>query len=186
MPGTAVAPAPPAAPGAPAPERPPPRAPFASAAGTFAGIPAPDTVAGPAATDLPVRAVQRAPAETHGSPHPVAQQPGRATESGRAPGAGRPGPGTDARALAVQRMAEAGLSGVPATPVPAPAPHPSAGRPPGSEPDAHQRGSGGAGGAGGTDIEELARRLIEPVGRLLRAELRRDRERAGRLYGGRR
>ncbi|WP_180356309.1 hypothetical protein [Kitasatospora sp. GP30] len=32
------------------------------------------------------------------------------------------------------------------------------------------------------DVDELARRLVEPVGRLLRAELRRGRERAGRPY----
>ncbi|WP_174861433.1 hypothetical protein [Embleya hyalina] len=36
------------------------------------------------------------------------------------------------------------------------------------------------------DIEDLARRLIEPVSRLLRADLRRGRERAGRPYDGRR
>jgi hypothetical protein len=32
------------------------------------------------------------------------------------------------------------------------------------------------------DVDELARRLVEPVGRLLRTELRRGRERAGRPY----
>jgi hypothetical protein len=36
------------------------------------------------------------------------------------------------------------------------------------------------------DLDELARRLIEPVGRLLRAELRHGRERAGRLHDRRR
>ncbi|MEV0057410.1 hypothetical protein AB0H34_43845 [Saccharopolyspora shandongensis] len=44
----------------------------------------------------------------------------------------------------------------------------------------------GAGGAGGHDIDELARRLIEPVGRLLRAEFRHGRERIGRLHDRRR
>ncbi|MEV0697101.1 hypothetical protein AB0I53_04155 [Saccharopolyspora sp. NPDC050389] len=44
----------------------------------------------------------------------------------------------------------------------------------------------GAAGAGGHDIDELARRLIEPVGRLLRAEFRHGRERIGRLHDRRR
>ncbi|MEV0081766.1 hypothetical protein [Saccharopolyspora sp. NPDC050642] len=44
----------------------------------------------------------------------------------------------------------------------------------------------GAGGSGGQDIDELARRLIEPVGRLLRAEFRHGRERIGRLHDRRR
>jgi hypothetical protein len=38
----------------------------------------------------------------------------------------------------------------------------------------------------GVDIDELARRLIDPVGRLLRADLRRGRERAGWPYDSRR
>ncbi|WP_188273133.1 hypothetical protein [Streptomyces sp. CBMA152] len=38
----------------------------------------------------------------------------------------------------------------------------------------------------GIDVEDLARRLIDPVARLLRADLRRGRERAGRLHDGRR
>ncbi|TDD52752.1 hypothetical protein [Saccharopolyspora elongata] len=44
----------------------------------------------------------------------------------------------------------------------------------------------GVGGSGGQDIDELARRLIEPVGRLLRAEFRHGRERIGRLHDRRR
>ncbi|MFE7515938.1 hypothetical protein ACFU8I_32605, partial [Streptomyces sp. NPDC057540] len=40
--------------------------------------------------------------------------------------------------------------------------------------------------AADTDLDELARKLIEPVARLLRAELRRGRERAGRPFDGRR
>jgi hypothetical protein len=36
------------------------------------------------------------------------------------------------------------------------------------------------------DLDDLARRLIEPVARLLRTELRRGRERAGRPHDGRR
>ncbi|MCC8246888.1 hypothetical protein [Saccharothrix luteola] len=36
------------------------------------------------------------------------------------------------------------------------------------------------------DLDDLARRLLEPVGRLLRAELRHGRERAGLLHDRRR
>ncbi|GAB3467747.1 hypothetical protein [Actinophytocola sediminis] len=36
------------------------------------------------------------------------------------------------------------------------------------------------------DLDDLARRLLEPVGRLLRAELRHGRERTGRLHDRRR
>ncbi|WP_129261298.1 hypothetical protein [Streptomyces sp. M3] len=38
----------------------------------------------------------------------------------------------------------------------------------------------------GSELDDLARRLIDPVSRLLRAELRRGRERTGRPYDGRR
>ncbi|MEW2624678.1 hypothetical protein [Streptomyces sp. NPDC048106] len=38
----------------------------------------------------------------------------------------------------------------------------------------------------GIDLEDLARRLLDPLARLLRADLRRGRERAGRPYDGRR
>jgi hypothetical protein len=40
--------------------------------------------------------------------------------------------------------------------------------------------------ADGTDLDELARRLFEPVSRLLRADLRQGRERAGRGHDRRR
>jgi hypothetical protein len=40
--------------------------------------------------------------------------------------------------------------------------------------------------AGGIDLEDLARRLFEPVSRLLRADLRQGRERAGRAHDRRR
>jgi syndecan 1 len=43
----------------------------------------------------------------------------------------------------------------------------------------------GAGG-GDLDMDDLARRLLDPVARLLRTELRRGRERAGRPFDGRR
>ena len=38
----------------------------------------------------------------------------------------------------------------------------------------------------GIDLDDLARRLLDPVGRLLRTELRHGRERAGRLHDRRR
>ncbi|QNP70147.1 hypothetical protein IAG44_12255 [Streptomyces roseirectus] len=37
-----------------------------------------------------------------------------------------------------------------------------------------------------SDLDDLARRLIDPVARLLRTELRRGRDRTGRPYDGRR
>ncbi|RFS83458.1 hypothetical protein D0T12_20640 [Actinomadura spongiicola] len=40
---------------------------------------------------------------------------------------------------------------------------------------------GGAERPGDMDLDELARRLVGPMSRLLRAELRMDRERVGRL-----
>ncbi|MBD0669242.1 hypothetical protein BU198_00550 [Streptomyces sp. CBMA156] len=91
-------------------------------------------------------------------------------------------------------MAEqAGLTGVPLTAVPArtpttvqlapssqpaPAPAKAPGGTPGA-PTAHPA-------ADPSDLDELARRLVEPVGRLLRTELRRGRERGGRPYDMRR
>ncbi|MFH9354873.1 hypothetical protein [Kitasatospora sp. NPDC017646] len=87
-------------------------------------------------------------------------------------------------------MAEqAGLSGVPLTAVPARQPStvqaaPSkTSSPKASSPAEPAEAPGGAGPA---DLDELARRLVEPVGRLLRTELRRGRERAGRPYDLRR
>lgn len=38
----------------------------------------------------------------------------------------------------------------------------------------------------GVDLDDLARRLLDPMARLLRTELRRGRERTGRPYDGRR
>ncbi|MFI9273054.1 hypothetical protein ACIGXM_20335 [Kitasatospora sp. NPDC052896] len=84
-------------------------------------------------------------------------------------------------------MAEqAGLSGVPLTAVPPRAP--TATPPRTAAPPAESRAGSPteATAAGAADIDELARRLIEPVGRLLRTELRRGRDRAGRPYDSRR
>ncbi|MFC5880340.1 hypothetical protein ACFP74_22675, partial [Streptomyces virginiae] len=41
-------------------------------------------------------------------------------------------------------------------------------------------------GGGDLVVDDLARRLLDPVARLLRTELRRGRERAGRPFDGRR
>ena len=140
---------------------------------------------GTASRGLPVRTVQRAPSP--GAPH-TTTPPGGATGSAAQQAArqvAQPLPQQaaqrQAQAQALQRMAkDAGLGGVPMTAVPARTP--SAPATPGSAaaetPAANQ--------AAGIDIEELARRLLDPVGRLLRADMRRGRERAGRLYDGRR
>ncbi|MEV7776222.1 hypothetical protein [Kitasatospora sp. NPDC086791] len=105
-----------------------------------------------------------------------------------------PSPGT---ARVLQRAAEqAGLSGVPLTAVPARTPTtvqaaPTAAPPAGSSSrsasPSHPGGpSAETAGHGAADLDELARRLVEPVGRLLRTELRRGRERSGRPHDGRR
>ncbi|MFE5586780.1 hypothetical protein [Kitasatospora sp. NPDC056531] len=109
-----------------------------------------------------------------------------------------PSPGT---ARLLQRVAEqAGLIGVPLTAVPArgpvtvqaaPAtgsPSRAASTPPGASSAAQAVGGSPAetGGSGPADLDELARRLVEPVGRLLRTELRRGRERGGKPYDLRR
>ncbi|WP_143079044.1 hypothetical protein [Streptomyces monashensis] len=80
------------------------------------------------------------------------------------------------------------LPGVPVTAVPArtvqraSSAAPAAGRVTGAQP--HR--SAEAAQDPGIDLDELARRLLEPMARLLRADLRRGRERAGRPYDGRR
>ncbi|MFJ7250634.1 hypothetical protein ACIQWA_39165 [Kitasatospora sp. NPDC098652] len=106
-------------------------------------------------------------------------------------------PGT---AQVLQRVAEqAGLVGVPLTAVPARRPTTVQAAPPHGAQSGGQRPPGGTekGGAAAegpdrpehtapADLDELARRLVEPVGRLLRTELRRGRERAGKPYDLRR
>ncbi|WP_158835740.1 hypothetical protein [Streptomyces sp. NRRL S-350] len=108
-------------------------------------------------------------------------------------------------ARVLQRVAEqAGLVGVPLTAVPARTSTtvqaaPQTGRSTASPSQAGARRAADAGGspaepadahatgvAGIADLDELARRLVEPVGRLLRTELRRGRERSGRPYDVRR
>ncbi|MGW2656430.1 hypothetical protein ACWC1D_22575 [Streptomyces sp. NPDC001478] len=85
-----------------------------------------------------------------------------------------PSPPKQAHGAGVQRaVAHAGPAGVPVTFVqrqPARETAPERLAEPAAEPD----------------VEDLARRLIDPVARLLRADLRRGRERSGRPYDGRR
>ncbi|MFG2907716.1 hypothetical protein ACGF13_21955 [Kitasatospora sp. NPDC048286] len=105
----------------------------------------------------------------------------RSTPSARAV---PPTPGT---ARVLQRVAEQnGLAGIPLTAVPARTPttvqRAGAAEPPAQAPGGpHAKPS-----ADPSDLDELARRLVEPVGRLLRTELRRGRERSGKPYDMRR
>uniref|UniRef100_UPI000A9AC866 hypothetical protein n=1 Tax=Kitasatospora sp. MY 5-36 TaxID=1678027 RepID=UPI000A9AC866 len=121
---------------------------------------------------------------------------GHATTATRAANAAStpPAPPSPATARLLQRVAEQnGLTGVPLTAVPArtpttvqrAAPSPAAtttAPAPGNAPG----GPPAASSADPADLDELARRLVEPVGRLLRTELRRGRERGGKPYDLRR
>ncbi|TYR38571.1 hypothetical protein [Streptomyces parvus] len=114
-----------------------------------------------------------------GPPSPSVGVPPR--PAAQSAGPGRP----ETRAQAVQRAAaNAGIAGVPVQAAPA---KPAAGATgaatgPADASDA----SSPANRLSGTEIEELARRLLDPVSRLIRADLRRGRERSGRLHDGRR
>lgn len=122
--------------------------------------PAPDDAPGGPPPGLSVRVPPRTPA--------------------RSPGAGRP----ETRAQAVQRAAaDAGITGVPVRAAPSKPVVQRTGPEAGAEdtPDAAP-----ANRMSGAEVEELARRLIDPLSRLLRADLRRGRERSGRLHDGRR
>ncbi|MFI9626656.1 hypothetical protein [Streptomyces sp. NPDC052042] len=108
-----------------------------------------------------------------------APQPPRATPG---PATGTAGPG--AASQAVQRAAaEAGITGVPVGAAPVKPAGPSVRTGPDVPPDA---AAPPAHRVTGAELEELARRLLDPVSRLIRADLRRGRERTGRLYDGRR
>ncbi|MFE0046125.1 hypothetical protein [Streptomyces albireticuli] len=129
---------------------------------------------GPPTADTPLPMVSRPSAPAHpatGTPPPGAP---RAAPAGRA----------------LQRSASGAVTmGVPVTTTSTRAPVQR------SEAPAAPAGSGGGTGTAGNratarsdgiDTEELARRLLDPLSRLLRADLRRGRERAGRLYDDRR
>ncbi|WP_369386873.1 hypothetical protein AB5J72_04095 [Streptomyces sp. CG1] len=100
---------------------------------------------------------------------------------------------TPTKAPAVQReVGRAGGGGAVPAGVPVTAVPPRGRQRSASVPAAPGDGAGrGTGSAGARqepviDLDELARRLLEPMARLLRADLRRGRERAGRPYDGRR
>ncbi|MFD0337696.1 hypothetical protein ACFVH0_03230 [Streptomyces sp. NPDC127117] len=121
---------------------------------------------------LAVRAPQRAPV------------PVRTAAPNPAPTAGARAPGATAEALQ-RAAADAGITGVPVRAVPVQRSDPP-GRTVPAGPHAPATGDPAAANrVTGADIEELARRLIDPVSRLIRADLRRGRERTGRLYDGR-
>ncbi|MEU3655948.1 hypothetical protein AB0E67_24680 [Streptomyces sp. NPDC032161] len=140
---------------------------------------------------MPVVSESAGPAFTGPAPGDGAVPGGAPALSVRVPKSPRPAPapatapnGPGAAARAVQRAAaEAGITGVPVRAAPVKPAGPSArtgpADPPGAAAPAAQRVTG-------AEIEELARRLIDPVSRLIRADLRRGRERTGRLYDGRR
>ncbi|MEU5368454.1 hypothetical protein ABZ362_05625 [Streptomyces sp. NPDC005951] len=113
-----------------------------------------------------------------GPPSPSVRVPPRAPA--QSAGAGRP----ESRAQAVQRAAaNAGIAGVPVQAAPA---KPAAGAAGAATGPADASDGPPANRLSGTEIEELARRLLDPVSRLIRADLRRGRERSGRLHDGRR
>ncbi|OKI73665.1 hypothetical protein AMK14_01685 [Streptomyces sp. TSRI0445] len=130
--------------------------------------------AGPPATG-PVAVGGPAPG---GPPSPSVRVPPR--PPAQSPGPGRP----DTRAQAVQRAAaNAGITGVPVQAAPA---KPAAGATGAATGPADASSAPPANRLSGGEIEELARRLLDPVSRLIRADLRRGRERSGRLHDGRR
>ncbi|MFF2958748.1 hypothetical protein ACFVT1_07485 [Streptomyces sp. NPDC057963] len=124
------------------------------------------------------------PAAGDGAPPPAGppRLSVRVPQRAPAPAVGAGSSGTTAQALQ-RAAADAGVVGVPVRAAPV-KPAQSPGR----------TGSDGSAGSEapaanrvtGADIEELARRLLDPVSRLIRADMRRGRERTGRLYDGRR
>ncbi|MFH9266995.1 hypothetical protein ACH4KN_22505 [Streptomyces sp. NPDC017546] len=133
----------------------------------------PDSAGPPAAGPAPADGV--APG---GPPGLSVRVPPRAPA--QATGAGRP----ESRAQAVQRAAaNAGITGVPVQAAP---PKPAAGAAGAATRSDDASDAPPANRLSGTEIEELARRLLDPVSRLIRADLRRGRERSGRLHDGRR
>jgi hypothetical protein len=171
------------------------------------GSAAPPTPTVPRGATPPTRVVRLAPPSSAPTPTTLQRLPvdARPTRPGPAhPAFPAPAPATSpATAQVLQRVAaQAGLAGVPLTAVPprtptVPAPpalraHPTTAAPPitiarSTSAAVPPRPPGEpAAPTAGPDVDELARRLVEPVGRLLRTELRRGRERAGRPYDNRR
>ncbi|MFI6978908.1 hypothetical protein ACIBSV_09945 [Embleya sp. NPDC050154] len=120
---------------------------------------------------MAVRTVQRTPPAGNAAVLPTTPSP-------------TPGTAPTPRSLAERTAAEPGVTGIPVTTTPA-----------------RSRTASATTTSTGTrasaeeakpkplptpDLEDLARRLVEPLSRLLRADLRRGRERAGRPYDNRR
>jgi syndecan 1 len=129
-------------------------------------------------TPAPVVSVRARPANQSATPSsPTAETLRRQT----VPRVAAP-PSTTVNGPAIQRAAGAGMPGIPAG-VPVTimrdtrdtAPDEGSGSGPNTGPS-----------TGRSDVDDLARRLVEPVSRLLRTELRRGRERTGRPHDGRR
>jgi syndecan 1 len=144
-------------------------------------------VAAPQASALAVATLTPGPAVPPAGTVPVVRR-----EAGT-PGAGpAAGGGTGRAATPVQRD----VTGTGGTALPAGAPAgtpPAHGRPrsasvpsASSAPGRDAARHAGAPQDPGPDLDDLARRLLDPMARLLRTELRRGRDRTGRPYDGRR
>ncbi|MFF8031543.1 hypothetical protein [Streptomyces sp. NPDC016626] len=173
----------------------PPRVPVVRPAPSHPEAPGPGVLAPSAvpARPLPVTAPQ-APPLADRPPAPPAPVTAGAVPVVRRRSAG-PGGVTGRAATPVQRTGSGAgdrvSQGVPAGAVPA------RGRPRAASASATASATASASGSGaarstgptpdpGLDLDDLARRLLDPVARLLRAELRRGRERTGRPHDGRR
>ncbi|MFJ1546030.1 hypothetical protein [Streptomyces sp. NPDC088246] len=109
----------------------------------------------------------------------------RVPQRAPAPAAGAGVSGSAAEVLQ-RAAANAGISGVPVRAAPVKRSMPSGGTGPAGSVEPATAEAPAANRVTGADIEELARRLLDPVSRLIRADMRRGRERTGRLYDGRR
>lgn len=112
----------------------------------------------------------------------------RVPQRAPAPAAGAGVSGSAAEVLQ-RAAANAGITGVPVRAAPVKRATPSGGTGPAGSAGSADSATADAPAANrvtGADIEELARRLLDPVSRLIRADMRRGRERTGRLYDGRR
>ncbi|MGW5399601.1 hypothetical protein [Streptomyces sp. NPDC003952] len=157
---------------------------------------APATATGSPARALPV-APSQAPPVADGPPTPLSPAPGTAVPVVRPRAAPSAAPAASGGAASrIQRApsdAAASPSATPAAAAPAkevPA-HGKRASSPASAATGRNAGRNTGRGAGpaqdpGLDLDDLARRLLDPMARLLRTELRRGRERTGRPYDGRR
>ncbi|WP_326768984.1 hypothetical protein OG978_34555 [Streptomyces sp. NBC_01591] len=142
-------------------------------------------------TALPVVPESAAPATTGptaGLGAPPAGPPSLAVRVPQRAPAPAAGAGVSAATAEVlqRAAADAGITGVPVRAAPVKPAAPS-GRTGSTGPAASDTADPPAANrVTGADIEELARRLLDPVSRLIRADMRRGRERTGRLYDGRR